>query len=101
MKFKLGQKVEYKKIIKRLDCTFEQEDMPEDFTLEKRKVIELPKSRVGYIVGRRKLVFKLMFGVSDNTIIAECYDREWKFCYKVAYDMAHSNYVLEEDLREA
>ena len=96
MKFKLGQKVEYKKIIKRLDCTFEREDMPEDFTLEKRKVIDLVKSRVGYVIGSRKLVFKLMFGVGDEGV--ECYDREWKLCYKVAYDMAHTNYVLEEDL---
>jgi len=98
MKFKLGQKVEYKKIIKRLDCTFEREDMPEDFTLEKRKVIDLAKSRVGYIVGIRKLVFKLMFGDSDDEGM-KCYDREWKFCYKVAYDMAHANYVLEEDIK--
>ena len=101
MKFKLGQKVRFKRIVRRRDCTFDLEDCPEEFTKTKRDIIEFEKYRVGYVVGSRDLVFKLNFGLPENSLDVVCVGREWKEVYKVAYSMRHTFYVLEEDLKEA
>ena len=111
MKFKLGQKVEYKRISKKIEInthfwTTEDFEQDEEKILERREFIELKKERIGYIVGRRKLVFKTIFSVNsdydDDSGIVEFVDierQEYRFAYLVAYDMGHTNFVLEEDLK--
>lgn len=113
MKFKLGQKVKYKRISKKLMMS-EQYLTVEDFggdeekTLKRRESVELEKERIGYIAGRRKFTFKTYFqvvtdrgdGFEPETEWVQVMDQDYKFAYVVAYDMGKTNYVLEEDLRE-
>jgi len=113
MKFRLGQKVKYKRISKKIEIDMQYFDVPdfeqgEEKVLERREFIELKKERTGYIVGRRKLVFKTIFSVNndnyddDSNIIefVEIARQEYGFAYLIAYGMGQTNYVLEEDLRE-
>ena len=107
MKYKLGQKVKYRRISKKIEIDrqfwtlidFEEDDEKE---LERREFIELDKERNGYIVGRRKLVFKTYFGVEgeyeNETEWVGIKRQEYGYAYLIAYDMGHTNYVLEEDL---
>lgn len=112
MKFKLGQKVKYKRISKKIEINMQYFDVPdfeqgEEKELARREFIELEKERTGYIVGRRKLVFKTIFSVNndnydDDSNIIEFVDikrQEYGFAYLVAYGMGQTNYVLEEDLK--
>ena len=112
MKFKLGQKVKYRRISKKIEIDrqfwtlidFEEDDEKE---LERREFIGLDKGRTGYIAGRRKLVFKTYFGVeSDNgdnfeppTDWVDIKRQEYGYVYLIAYTMGKTNYVLEEDLK--
>ena len=87
---------------------------PDDFEqgeekeLARREFIELEKERIGYVMGRRKLVFKTIFSVNndnydDDSNIIDFVDierQEYKFAYLVAYGMGQTNYVLEEDLNK-
>lgn len=86
---------------------------PEDFeqdeekVLERREFVELERERIGYVVGRRKLVFQTIFSV--DYAYDDSYDgymnfvdikrQEYGFAYLVAYSMGKTNYVLEEDLK--
>ena len=88
---------------------------PDDFEedeekiLERRKTIELEKERIGYVMGRRNLVFRTYFEVErdsgDDWEPASEYVKiarqEYGFAYLVAYGMGQTNYVLEEDLKES
>jgi len=114
MKYKLGQKVSYKRITKKIEINM-QFWTPKDFKegeekhLNRREFIELDKERIGYVMGRRKLVFGTYFGVKveEGTIYEP--GAEWVkivrqakgYAYLVAYTMGKTNYVLEDDLREA
>lgn len=79
----------------------------EEKELERREFVILNKERVGYIMGRRKLVFKTIFSVNDDNYdddhnIIEFVDierQEYRFVYLIAYNMGKTNYVLEEDLK--
>ena len=113
MKYKLSQKVNYKRISKKIEINM-QYWTPEDFEegeekhLNRREFIELDKERVGYVVGRRKLVFGTYFGVEveEGTMFEP--REEWVkiiwqakgYAYLVAYTMGKTNYVLEDDLTE-
>jgi len=111
MKPKLGQKVRYKRISKKLEINM-QYWTPDDFEegeekiLERRELIELKKERIGYVMGRRKLVFKTIFSVKDDYYVedeapahyVDIARQEKNFAYLVAYGMGQTNYVLEEDL---
>ena len=117
MEFKLGQKVRYKRISKKIEIDM-QYWAPRDFEeyeekiLERRELIELGKERIGYIMGRRKLVFKTIFSVNnehydsdddisyENVNFVDIARQEKGFAYLVAYGMGQTNYVLEEDLKE-
>ena len=112
MKFKLGQKVKYKRISKKLMMSEQYltvKDFKEDEerTLERRESIELEKERIGYIAGRRKFTFKTYFQVvtdrgdsfEPESEWVQVMDQDYKYAYIVAYDMGKTNYVLEEDLR--
>jgi len=114
MKFKLGQKVKYKRISKKIEINMQYFDVPdfeqgEEKVLERREFIELKKERIGYVMGRRKLVFKTIFSVNSNDYdddynIIEFVDierQEYDYPYLIAYGMGQTNYVLEEDLKEA
>jgi len=113
MEFKLGQKVQYKRISRKIEIDM-QYWTPKDFKegeekhLNRRESIELDKKRTGYIMGRRKLVFGTYFGVEveEGTEIepgAEWVKIIWQakgYAYSVAYTMGKTNYVLEEDLNK-
>lgn len=111
MKFKLGQKVKYKRFTRKIEINMQYWDVPdfeqdEEKELARREFIELDKERTGYIMGRRKLVFKTIFSVNndhydDDGNIIDLVDiarQEYKFVYSVAYTMGKTDYVLEEDL---
>ncbi|GAH41719.1 unnamed protein product, partial [marine sediment metagenome] len=110
MKFELGQKVKYKRITRKIEINMQYWDVPdfeqdEEKELARREFIELNKERTGYIMGRRKLVFKTIFSVNndhydDDGNVVEFVDierQEYGFVYLVAYGMRHTNHVLEED----
>jgi hypothetical protein len=112
MKFKLGQKIKYKRISKKIEIDM-QYWTPDDFEegeekeLERREFIELKKERTGLIIGRRNLVFKTIFTVKDDYYVeddipahyVDIARQEKGFSYLIAYDMGHTNFVLEEDLK--
>ena len=115
MKFKLGQKVKYMRITRKIEINM-QYWTPDDFTkydeekiLRRRELVYFDKKRIGYIMGRRKLVFYTIFGVErdsgDNfepeSEWVEIKRQEYGFAYLVAYNMGKTDYVLEDDLREA
>jgi len=115
MKFKLGQKVRYKRISKKLKMMEKyltlkdfREGEDEEKTLERRESIELNKERIGYIAGRRKFTFRTYFqvitdrgdGYEPESEWVQVMDQDYKYAYLVAYDMGKTNYVLEEDLKE-
>jgi len=113
MKFKLGQKVRYKRISKKIEINM-QFWTPDDFEtfeekeLNRREFLELKKERTGYIMGRRKLTFKTYFQVARDsgddfepeTEWVEIVRQEYGYPYLIACGMGQTNYVLEEDLRE-
>lgn len=117
MKFNLGQKVKYKRISKKININMQYWTLKdfkegEEKVLTRREFIELGKERIGYVMGRRNLVFKTIFAVKDTGLTGYDDEREEnppeyvdierqekKFVYVVAYDMGHTNFVLEEDLK--
>jgi len=113
MEFKLGQKVRYKRISKKIEIDM-QYWAPRDFEeyeekiLERRELIELNRERTGYVMGRRKLVFKTIFWVNEfydhddeeTKLFVDIARQEYGYAYLVAYGMGQTNYVLEEDLKE-
>jgi len=112
MKFKLGQKVKYKRISKKI-IMGEHYLNPDDFTeyegksLERRESIKLEKERIGYIAGRRRFTFRTYFQVEYRDEDSDLQPGEWVcivkqeygFAYLIAYTMGKTNYVLEDDLR--
>ena len=113
MKYRLGQKVKYKRISKKIEIDM-QYWTPDDFeedeekVLERRKFIELEKEKTGYVMGRRKLAFKTIFWVNEfydhddeeTKLFVDIARQEYGFAYLVAYTMGKTDYVLEEDLKE-
>jgi len=115
MTYKLGQKVKYKRITKKIKIG-EQYLNPDNFTegeekyLKRREIIYLDKTRTGYIAGRRRFVFGTILGIEyKDDFLEDEYNsqpdewvdikrQEWGYAYLVAYDMGKTNYVLEEDL---
>ena len=113
MKFKLGQKVIYRRISKKkkIDQQYwEFDDFKEyeEKTLKRRELVYLDKEIIGYIVGRRKLVFYTIFeAVREEGDFLEpgaewvkIKRQEWGFVYLIAYTMGKTDYVLEKDLKE-
>lgn len=103
--FKLGQKVSYKKIIRKIMVPYmESKDFNEEEVIEKdrTKSIELTKERSGFIVGTRNIAKKgeYIFEDDDPDQYGHVVHQKTETIkvYKVAYDMAHTNFVLEEDL---
>ena len=111
MKFKPGQKVSYIKISRKIEIDqqyWEFDDFKEDEekTLKRRESVYLDKARIGYISGRRKLVFNTIFEAVREEGDYMTPDAEWvkikrqdmRFAYVVAYNMGKTDYVLEGDL---
>jgi len=117
MEFKLGQKVSYQWISKKLKmggdnyttlANFKADDDDDDdyvMTIERREMKILKKPRIGYIVGRRRVIFK--------TVLVEVYESDpslqdfidineqiYRTFYLVASNMRNYDYVLEKDLKE-
>jgi len=113
MKYKLGQKVSYKRISKKKEImeqylTLKDFEEFEEKTLERRESIELANERTGYIMGRRRFTFKTYFqvvtdrgdGYEPESEWVQVMDQDYGFAYQVAYTMGKTDYVLEEDLEE-
>ena len=113
MEFKLGQKVKYRRISKKIEIDqqywdFDDFEEYEEKTLKRRELIWLGKERNGYIVGRRKLVFNTVFEavreegdfMTPDHEGVEIKRQEYGFAYVVAYTMGKTDYVKEEDLIE-
>lgn len=113
MKFKLGQKVNYKRISKKIEIDqkyWEFDDFKEyeEKTLKRRELVYLDKEIIGYIMGRRNLVFNTVFeAIEEEGSYLEpgaewvkIKKQEYGFAYLVAYTMGKTDYVLEEDLKE-
>ena len=115
MKFRLGQKVSYQWISKKKDMggdnyTTLENFIPDDdddcvMTIERRGIKHLKKPMIGYIAGRRRVVFK--------TVLEEVYESDpdkhdyieiskqiYRTFYLVASNMRNYDYVLEEDLKD-
>jgi len=117
MKFKLGQKVKYRRITRKIKIG-EQYLNPDNFTedeekyLKRREIVYLDKMRTGYIAGRRRFVFGTILGIEYNDgLLEDEYDsrpdewvdikrQEYEFAYLVAYTMGKTDYVLEGDLNK-
>ena len=106
MIFKLGQRVKYQKIIRKITRYIEEEEFndTEVVRIDKAKTVGLSKERSGLIVGERRLAKKAEYTFNDDDPDThghiEHQGTETIKVYKVAYDMAHTNYVLKEDLQE-
>lgn len=106
MKFKLGQKVKYKKVVRKKSYYIEKKDFEdtEIVTVNKIVMTTLSKERIGFVVGIRNLAHIVDYTFWDDDPNTFGYVKHEKTVtkkfYKVAYDMAHTNYVLEEDLEE-
>ncbi|MCK4447007.1 MAG: hypothetical protein KAW56_07990 [Candidatus Marinimicrobia bacterium] len=113
MKFKLGQKVGYRRISRKIEInmqywTADNFGEDEEKILRRREFVCLDKKRIGYIMGRRRLTFRTIFAVETDSGVefepaTEWVDikrQEYGFAYLVAYSMGKTDYVLEKDLKE-
>lgn len=112
MKLRLGQKVRYRRITRKIEIDqkyWEFDDFKEyeEKTLERRESVWHYKERVGYIMGRRKLTFYTIFeAVTEEGDFLEpgaewvkIKRQEYGFAYLVAYTMGKTDYVLEKDIK--
>jgi len=105
---RLGQKVKYKKYVptQKEKPNLNVDDVEDELMVIRRKPIELKKERVGYVAGKRKILFKSIFvhGYDSGDLYEppsdwiEIAQQKFKIVYLVAYNWGKTNYVLEEDL---
>jgi len=117
MSFKLGQKVSYQWISKKKDLsgenytTFENfkydddDDDPCVMTIERREIIHLKKPRIGYIAGKRRVIYKTVLeevynSNPDETDYIDINKQIYCTFYLIASNMRNYDYVLEKDLKE-
>ncbi len=117
MEFKLGQKVGYQWISKKLKmggdnyttlANFKPDNDDDDciMTIERRKITFLKEPKTGYIAGMRRVV--------SLTVLEEVYESDpdlhdhieinnqiYRTFYLVASNMRNYDYVLKKDLKEA
>jgi len=105
MILKLGQNVKYKKVVRKIETRYlEKSDFDENelVKVDRIKMVEFKNERRGIIIGVRNIAKKAEYIFNDdNPNIyghVEHFRTETIKVYKVAYDMAHTNYVLEKDL---
>ena len=106
MELKLGQKVKYSKIVQKTTNYIKEEDFYEEeiVTINKCKIVELKKIRTGFVIGTRKIARIAKYTLEDmnpdlpDVIVWQ--NTELIKVLKVAYDPAHTNWVLEKDLIE-
>lgn len=113
MKFKLGQKVKFNRVSKKIDMSGEEYHVTwDDFKGEDEEVKRYRRYEdsyfsdfVGYVAGRRRLVTETTFRIFINSDPDEpnhigISEQKYGLFYLVAYDMGKTYFVLEEDLRE-
>jgi len=106
MKFKLGQKVRYKNILRKTSNYLHVNNddfMPNEIKeIKNIKSVILNEKRIGYVMGTRYRKFKTFISIFDDGDFGQSYiaasGREMKQVYLIAYTMGKTNYVLEEDL---
>ena len=104
MKFQLGQKVKFNKIVRRnkTDVDLKEFDDKEIVEVDRIITVRFIKERIGFIVGTRKIAKETFYHFNDDSAgcpgFAEHDHTDSIKVYKVAYNMAHTNFVLEEDL---
>lgn len=109
MKFKLGQKVEYKRYSKKIDmcenyvekkdfdCTYDEK------TINRRELFVSDKLKTGYIVGKRRILFRSTLKLEynsdpDGDDYVDIVKQEYLTVYLVACNMRNFDYVAEIDL---
>jgi len=109
MKFKLGQKVKFNRISKKIDMSREEYFVTfDDF---RGNIEEVKRYRryedsysiafIGYVAGRRRLVTETTFCIYRNsTDHLGILKQKYELFYLVAYDMGKTYFVLEKDLIE-
>ena len=106
MEFKLGQKVKYQRRIQKITKYIEEEyfNDAEIVRINKIKMVELSEERFGFIVGIRNIAKKAEYTFEDDDPDERGHIVHHKTetikVYKVAFDMAHTNFVLGKDLEE-
>ena len=111
MKFKLGQKVKYRRISRKIEIDqkyweFDDFEEYEEKHLKRRELVWLDKERTGYIMGRRRLVLETIFEavreeggfMEPGAEWVKIKRQEYGFAYLVAYTMGKTDCVLEKDL---
>ena len=104
--YTLGQKVKYRKVVRKTTRYINPKEFREEeiVLLDKIKIVELNRERYGFITGKRNIAKKAEYTFYDDNPDIEGhivhYKTETITVYKIAYDMAHTNFVLEEDLKE-
>ena len=105
MIFTLGQKVKYKKAVRKITRYVDPKEFNDEevVSIDKIKYIHFKKERCGFIMGWRNIAKKTEYTFNDDNPDIEGHIEHYKTetitVYKVAYDMAHTNYVLGEDLK--
>ena len=109
MESKLGQKVEYKRYSKKIDmcenyveikefnCTYDEK------TINRRELFVSDKLKTGYIVGKRRVLFRTTLRLEynsdpDGDDYVDIVKQEYCTVYLVASNMRNFDYVAEIDL---
>lgn len=108
MYYKLGQKVKYQRMItkKKFSAYLALKDFSDcvEREITRREFVGLDKERIGYIMGRRNVVFNTTFTIDDN-VDPDLPDhigvgmQDKRLVYVVAYNMGKTDYVMEGDLK--
>ncbi len=110
MKFKLGQKVKYKRYTKKIDMSGENYVGKEDFNctyeekiVNRREIFISDKMKIGYIVGKRRVLFRSTLKLEynsdpDGDDYVDIVKQEYLTVYLVASNLRNLDYVREIDL---
>jgi len=112
MKFRLGQKVKFNRISKKIDMSREEYFVTfndfygniEEVKRYRRYEDSYSIAFIGYVAGRRRLVTETIFCIYRNSNPDEpdhvrILKQKYELFYLVAYDMGKTYYVLEKDLK--
>lgn len=112
MKFKLGQKVEYKRYTKKIAMGGDNYVSYSDFNatyeekvVDRREIFVSNKPLTGYIVGKRRVLFRTTLKLEynsepDEDDYIDIIKQEYLSAYLVASNLRNFDYVAEIDLEE-
>ena len=112
MKFKLGQKVEYKRYTEKIDMSGDNYVNCSDFNatyeekiVNRRQIVVSGRMKTGYIAGKRRLLFRTTLRLEynsepDEDDYVDIVKQEYATVYLVACNLRNFDYVAEIDLWE-